>query len=115
MKKRLLLLLCAMLFLAGGVGFAQSVTVSGKISGDGVPLPGVSILVKGENTGTTTDAYGEFRLSTAPDAVLVISFIGYKTKEVPVNGRTYISETLDVEVSQLGEVVVLGYQTSAKR
>lgn len=94
--------------------FAQS-TITGKITEGSDPLPGVSILVKGRNTGTTTDANGEFSLAVPDDAVLVISFIGYKTKEVAVSGRSYIAESLDAEVTQLADVVVIGYQTSAKK
>lgn len=116
MKKLFLLFLWTFLIvLIAEDGFAQSSTISGKVTEGTDPLPGVSILVKGKNTGTTTDANGEFTLEAPSDAVLVMSFIGYKTKEVPVNNRTYIAESLEVEISQLGEIVVLGYQTSAKR
>src|SRR5687767_13307472 len=112
MKKFLLLFLWTFLIvLIAEDGVAQSSTISGKVTEGADPLPGVSILVKGRNTGTTTDANGEFTLQAPSDAVLVLSFIGYKTKEVPVNNRTYIAESLEVEISQLGEIVVLGYQT----
>lgn len=116
MKKFLLLFLWTFLIvLIAEDGIAQSSTISGKVTEGADPLPGVSILVKGRNTGTTTDANGEFSLEAQPDAVLIMSFIGYKTKEVSVANRTYIAESLEVEISQLGEIVVLGYQTSAKR
>lgn len=112
--KRILLLLFGTLLLFQG-SFAQTVTVSGKVSDGTDPLPGVSVLVKGTNSGTTTDASGEFSLEAQQDAVLILSFIGYKTKEVALNGRTYINESLEMDVSMLGEVVVLGYQTTTKR
>lgn len=115
MKKTLLFLICTLTFLGAGDSFAQSVAVRGKVTDGTEPIPGVSILIKGENMGTTTDANGEFSLSAPSDAVLVMSFIGYKSKEVPVSGRTYIAETLEEDVSQLEEVVVLGYQTATKR
>ncbi|HEX8041162.1 MAG TPA: SusC/RagA family TonB-linked outer membrane protein [Chryseosolibacter sp.] len=115
MKKFILFFLCTLTFLGAEETFAQSVNIRGKVTDGTDPLPGVSILVKGENTGTTTDADGEFSLSVRPDAVLVLSFIGYKSKEVQVDGRTYIDESLETETSMLGEVVVLGYQTAAKR
>src|SRR5687768_16817061 len=90
--------------------FAQSATVRGKITDSGDPLPGVTILIKGATFGTTTDVNGEFSLNVPNDGILVISYTGYQTKEVPVNGRTYIAETIKIDNKQLEEVVVIGYQ-----
>lgn len=95
--------------------YAQNV-VSGTITDDaGAPLPGVSILVKGTNTGTTTDNDGGYSLSAPEDAVLVISFIGYQTQEVPVGNRTSIAITMQPDVEALQEVVITGYTTENRR
>ena len=90
--------------------------INGKIndSGSGVGLPGVSILVKGTASGTTTDANGKFSVNAEGSDVLVISFIGYKTTEVPVNNRTQIDVNLEEDVATLNEVVVVGYGTQTK-
>lgn len=80
------------------------------------PLPGVTVMVKGTKNGTTTDAEGKFTLSDVPDnGVLEISYSGYTSQEVPVNGRNSISIDLQQTVSSLDEVVVTGYGTSKKK
>jgi TonB-linked SusC/RagA family outer membrane protein len=95
--------------------FAQNI-VSGTITDEGgAPLPGVSILVKGTSTGTTSDTEGKYSLSAADDAVLVISFIGYQTQEVSVANRTNISITMQPDVRALQEVVITGYTTENRR
>lgn len=92
--------------------------VSGRItdSADGNPIPGVNVLVKGTTTGTTSDSDGKYTL-TAPDgnAVLIFSFIGYTTQEVPINSRSVIDITLIQDAQQLSEVVVVGYGTVEKK
>ncbi len=75
----------------------------------GIPLPGVNVLIKGTTQGSTTDANGKFTLSASNSDVLVISFIGYKTQEVPVGNQTNLTVTLLDDVSTLSEVVVIGY------
>jgi TonB-linked SusC/RagA family outer membrane protein len=86
--------------------------LTGKVTDatTGEALPGVNIIIKGTNTGTTTNANGEYSLNV-PDAasILVFSFISYTTEEVPVNGRTTIDITLAPDVKSLREVVVVGY------
>ncbi|WP_207424929.1 SusC/RagA family TonB-linked outer membrane protein [Desertivirga brevis] len=80
-----------------------------------LPLPGVSVKVKGASTGTVTDINGKFSLSV-PDnnAVLVFSFIGYTTREVPVGGKTTFRINLSAENSVLSDVVVVAYGTQRK-
>jgi len=95
--------------------FSQTVTVKGKVTAEGAPLPGVSVRVKGNTAGTTTNANGEFSLTAASNATLVFTSIGYKTKEVPIEGRTYMAESLEIQSRQLQDVVVLGYQTATKK
>lgn len=78
----------------------------------GEPMVGVSILVKGTNTGTTTNAQGEFTLNAGTDATLVVKFIGYRTKEVTVNNKNQLTISLEVADQELEavDVVSTGYQ-----
>lgn len=95
--------------------FAQG-TVTGTITDEsGAGLPGVSILVKGTTNGTSTDNDGRFSLTVPADATLVISFIGYKTQEVAVGGRSVIDLSLEPDIAALEEVVVTGYTTENRR
>ncbi len=94
------------------------IQVSGVVtsSADGLPLPGVNILVKGTAVGTATDVDGRYSLDTpTPNDTLVFSFIGYLTQEVPVNGRSTIDVTLQLDQVQLDAVVVTGYTTQRVR
>jgi TonB-dependent starch-binding outer membrane protein SusC len=85
-------------------------TVSGMVYDPaGIALPGVNVLIKGTNQGSTTDSNGKFTLSASSNDVLVISFIGYKTQEVKIANQTTISVTLLEDVSTLSELVVIGY------
>jgi TonB-linked SusC/RagA family outer membrane protein len=107
MKKRLLGFV--VLFLIAGASAMAQQAVSGKVTSsvDQSPLPGVSVLVKGTTTGTSTDADGRFSLSV-PDnnAVLVLSFIGFATQEITVGNQTTINIEMVDDVTELGEVVV---------
>lgn len=82
----------------------------------GMPLPGVSILQKGTSRGAVTDFDGNYsiELATSGQKTLVFSYIGFKTQEIPVNGRTTISVNLEEDVESLDEVVVVGYGTQKK-
>ncbi|MBO9616698.1 MAG: SusC/RagA family TonB-linked outer membrane protein [Dyadobacter sp.] len=94
-----------LLFLAGA-GFAQDLSIKGKVqSADGY-LPGASILIKGTSRGSTTDTNGDFTLSAPANATLVISFIGYKTLEIPVGSKTVFDITLENDATQFNEIVV---------
>ena len=90
---------------------AQSVTVSGTVVGkdDGQPVIGANIVIKGTTTGTVSDVDGHFRLTAPrPGATLVISFVGYRTKEVPATASMHVE--LETDATQLGEVqVVVAY------
>jgi TonB-dependent starch-binding outer membrane protein SusC len=87
-----------------------------KDSQTGAAMPGVNIQIKGTTLGTISDATGKFSLNVSdPNAVLIFSFIGYSTIEVPVAGKTIIDLDLESEVAGLDEVVVIGYGTMKKR
>ena len=107
---RHLYLICLALLLSSAA-LAQQATVSGQVT-DGTsqdPIPGASIQIKGTTAGVVTDANGNFRLETTTDATLVVSFIGYKTTEVAVNGRTQLTISLATDVMALEEVVVSAF------
>lgn len=95
---------------------AQRQLVSGKVtdsSGEG--LPGVSVIVKGTDKGVATDLQGEFRLPLEEgEDVLIFRFIGYKTKEVKVQGSAKLNVALEEATKELEEVVVVGYGTQKK-
>lgn len=94
----------------------QNFTITGTVVDDkGEPLIGVNVLEKGTNNGTISDLDGRFSLNlSSKDAVIVVSYIGYKTTEVVVNGRTDISVSLKEDSETLEEVVVVGYGTQKK-
>lgn len=108
MNKKNLLFLFLMTLLVPFSALAQGINVSGKVisSEDGLGLPGVTIQVKGLADGTVTDLDGNYSLTTDAKKTLVFSFVGYKSKEVPINGKTKINVTLDVDAQMLDDVVV---------
>jgi TonB-dependent starch-binding outer membrane protein SusC len=114
--KKILLLVSTFFFLFFQSSFAQSKKIKGVITDvNNTPLSGTAIAVKGTTNGTATDSQGAFSLTVPGDAILVISHVGYTTKEVSADGRTFISETLTSKESQLENVVVIGYQTASKK
>jgi len=95
---------------------AALMEVKGRIMDavSGNPLPGVTILVKGSKQGAVSDNNGDFRISVAADAVLLVSYMGYNKQEVSVNSRSSIDVQLQPANSGLNEVVVVGYGTQKK-
>ena len=108
MKRILLTFCCACMLLSL---HAQQRTVAGRVTdaSDGMPLPGVSVVVKGTSSGTATDTEGRYSLSVNSTDVLVFSFIGYEAQEVNVGERTTIDLSMSVSIQSLQEVVVIGY------
>jgi len=99
---------------------AQNKVVSGKVTDakDGSPIPGVSILAKGTNFGTTTNTNGAFKLSVPESTtILVVSYIGYTSQEITATGGVPVSIKLESSSSNLNEVVVVsvGYGTQRKK
>lgn len=94
--------------------FAQNM-VSGVVNDqDGQPLPGVNIMLKGTTNGTVTSSDGSFKIETPANGILTVSFIGYTTLDVPVNGQTTLTIKLEEDITSLDEVVVVGYGTVKK-
>src|SRR5690606_39054970 len=113
MKLKLLLLL--MTFVPLGL-FAQE-QIKGTVTSqdDGMPLPGASVVVAGTTNGTTTDFDGNFALDEVPsDATLSVSYVGFLTISLPVNGQTTFNIVLQPDAQMLDEVVLTGYTTERK-
>ena len=93
--------------------FQQKIT--GTVSDENGPIPGASIQVKGSSTGTVTDFDGKYSIAVKDaNAVLVFTYIGYKTQEIAIKGKSTVNVTLVADVASLDEVVIVGY-TSKKR
>ncbi len=102
-----------------GPKVSENITLQTQVSGtiigeDGEALPGASVIEVGTTNGTVTDIEGKFSLRVPADATLIVSFVGYQSMEVPLNGRTQLDLQLNVDVSALAEVVVVGYGTQEK-
>ncbi|WP_026729971.1 SusC/RagA family TonB-linked outer membrane protein [Flavobacterium denitrificans] len=116
MKNRLSLLLIFALFaLLHTTGYAQNKVVKGTITdASGLPIPGANVLIKGTKQGTSTDFDGKYSISANTGQVLVFSSTGSKTVEKTVGQSLEINVKLAEEVSQLNEIVVVGYGTQKK-
>lgn len=101
----------------GLISFGQTKQVSGKITseGDGMGLPGVSVLIKGSTQGTTTDASGNYSINVGQNNTLIFSFVGFETQEVRVGNQTTINVSLAEGSNVFSEVVVVGYGTQDQR
>jgi TonB-dependent starch-binding outer membrane protein SusC len=96
--------------------FAQEIQVKGTVtsSEDGSPVPGAYVVVKGTQSGTSTDAEGKYTLTVASDATLVFSSVGMKAKEVVVGGSSVIDVVLEPDIIGMEEVIVVGYTSVRK-
>jgi TonB-linked SusC/RagA family outer membrane protein len=96
--------------------FAQNITITGVVTdaADRTAIPAVSIQVKGTTTGTQTDANGRYSINAPSNSTLVYTYIGYTTREVPVNNQTSLNIALQSEAQNLEQVVVVGYGTQRK-
>ncbi len=117
MKKNYSVLILLFLFLSLQI-IAQEKTITGVVtsSEDNLSIPGVTVLIKGTTTGTTTDIYGMYKLdNVSPDAVLVFSYIGMAPVEMLIGDQSVINVIMESDISQLDEVVVIGYGTVKKK
>jgi TonB-dependent starch-binding outer membrane protein SusC len=116
MKLTKLLLFCFLCVLFSVYGQAQDVSIKGKVIDEtGLPVPGVSVLLKGTTKATSTDMDGNYQFKADSNATLVFSFVGYGAVQEPIKGRTTINVSLKPESQSLQEVVVVGYGTQKKR
>lgn len=109
------MILLLLLFSATGI-YAQT-RISGTVTdaAGGTALPGVTVKIKGLSQGTVTDAMGKFQLEI-PDknATLIFSFTGFVDREVKTEGQTIVNVSLQANVTQLNEVVAIGYGSAKK-
>ncbi|MFT6865223.1 MAG: TonB-linked SusC/RagA family outer membrane protein [Cyclobacteriaceae bacterium] len=91
--------------------------ISGSVySSDNLePLIGATIFVKESQMGVVTDIDGNFRLTASPEDVLMISYVGFKSKEIPVGNNTQLNISLDLDMSELNEVIVMGYSSKSQK
>ncbi|WP_072529844.1 SusC/RagA family TonB-linked outer membrane protein [Bacteroides ilei] len=95
--------------------FSQSVVIRGIVKdARGETVIGASVVEKGTTHGTITDLDGNFELQVDPKSTLIVSFVGFKTQEIPVNGKTSFNIILKEDTEVLDEVVVIGYGTARK-
>jgi len=99
------------------LAFAQQKTVSGKVvnAQDNSPLSGVTVTAKNSGKSTTSGANGEFSITVANSDVVVFSYVGFETQEVPVAGKSNITINLKAGNKQLQDVVVVGYGTQKRQ
>ncbi len=104
--------LCFLLFLSLPV-LAQQL-VSGRVVSNGIAIPGATVQVKGSSLSVQTDQEGRFSIQAPANGVLIITHVGNKTQELSINGQTELSITLETDNQNLGEVVVVGYNSQKK-
>lgn len=99
------------------IATAQEKTISGKITSqeDGLPLPGVNVIIKGGSQGTQTDFDGNYSILVNQGETLVFSYIGFNSQEKLVTSVDSINIVLQIDVSELDEVIVVGFGTQSKR
>lgn len=112
---RLAPLFLAMFFSAFTV-LSQNISIKGNVKDEwGVGLPGVNVIILGTQTGTVTNADGDFAIEAPGNVTLSFSFLGYKTLNVPVRNQQVINVTLEPDMLGLDEIVVIGYGTQQRR
>jgi len=107
----------SLLLLTGSLAIAQTVLITGTVtsSEDGLPVPGVSVTVKGTTVGTISGNDGSYSLQVpAAEKILMFSFIGFRSQEIDITGKTKIDVILAPDLTALDEVVVIAYGTSTK-
>ena len=109
------LMLMALMAVASTVAFAQGKVSGTVVDATGETIIGASVVVKGTSTGTATDLNGQFTLENVPqNATLVFSYVGYRTQNIAVAGKSQMTVTLEEDKQLLDEVVVVGYGVQRK-
>jgi TonB-linked SusC/RagA family outer membrane protein len=115
MKRRSLTIIL-LLFAVSNFLYAQQRKITGKVTDESKQtLIGVSVKIKGTNTGMATDLNGSFELNAKTGDIITFSYIGFEPKEVQVNDANYYDVTLNLNPNMLGEAVVIGYQTVTRK
>ena len=108
-------LVTLMLFLTVNLSFSQK-TITGNVSDEsGVPLPGVNVIIKGTQNGTSTDFDGNYSITTSDDDVLTFSYVGFLDQEIDVANADSFNVSLQMGSDELEEIVLTGYGSVKKR
>jgi len=114
-RSRILLSVC-LLFISAVPSFAQGIKVSGIVSDDSGTMAGVTVTLKSTRNATRTDVKGVFTISVPnKDAVLVFTFVGYESREIPVGASSQLNVIMKQSANDLNDVVVVGYGTTKKK
>lgn len=102
--------------IMANTGELQDIKITGKVTTTkgNIPLPGVTISIKGTSRGTVTGPDGSYTLTVPENATLLVSFIGFSPQEIPVNSRSVINISMEEAISQVEQVVVVGYGVQRK-
>ena len=111
--KQYFTLLMGLLFATGV--WADKTRVSGVVTDNSGPLIGATVMEKGTDNGTVTDVDGNFELNVEKGAVLVVSYVGYQSKNISTKGKEVLKVALEEDSKMLEDVVVIGYGTMKKR
>lgn len=115
--KKIRLFLTGLLLVVTAAAYAQEITVTGTVTdaSTGETIVGASVVLKGSTTTwAMTDDLGQYSLTVPSNGVLEVTFMGYATQEVPVNGRTSIDIALELDAQMLEDVIVVGYGSARK-
>ena len=116
MKVKNLLILCFLSIFLPLFVQAQNLSVRGKIYDEkGLPKQGATILVSGSSKGTTSGMDGKYEINAPANGTLIISFVGYSTLSIPINGKSEINAILELSSQDLKEIVVIGYGSQKKQ
>ena len=117
MKLKIYCVLFILCLMVTGTGlFAQSGQVKGTITSkeDGTTLPGVNVVVKGTTRGVSTDINGRYTIAATQEETLIFSFIGYQSVESRVGNKAVINLSMQADIKDLNEIVVVGYGTKKR-
>src|SRR5690606_23574141 len=111
MRRKMILMALWFVFFQATDLFAQERLVTGTVTSadDGMPLPGVNVIIKGTTSGTITNMDGEYSLQVSDNATLVFSSVGFRTREVTVDAREVVDLTMETDLQSLDEVVVTSF------
>jgi TonB-linked SusC/RagA family outer membrane protein len=116
MRNLLLTMMIALFSVSVSMGQGRVVTGTVTEADTGEPIPGANVIVKGTSSGSVTDLDGNFTVNvSSDDAVLLFSFVGFVSQEIPVGNQSTIDVVLESDVTALSEVVVTGYGTQEKK
>jgi TonB-linked SusC/RagA family outer membrane protein len=112
--KKLFLISLLVLFIQASFGQTKTITGTVKSKTDGIPIPGVSILIQGTSNGSTTDFDGNYSIPVSSGQTLIFSYMGYETTMIKIAGQQKVNVELSESTSKLDEVVVVGFASQKK-